>query len=346
MSHLERFTAITSRIERVVMMTTITMLLNGMKDIIPISSVAIIYGSINIACMTLLHTVKNPTGTRVLSCIRRITLFVFTHAVMRASMYPGPGNTTNPREQIILFLKGFAILCALTLVPKIVTDEDDRESFSSQITYAYATNMGRLLDPLHSSRLFTLTTFMFIVTSPQMHAKLRMGNGLFSRIISNSLQAVDLMVFDSFTSQAFSDSGDPFCDLAIILGCFSILWNVHNIYSNMEGIQQFTTWRTAAFISKILSDINMNGITLSILMFLFTLIHSSFSGSSSIVDCTPWIQDLLFLVALNGVVTETQEYIDTIGDVDGIPILFGLIVAITIVNDNAYEFIRNVKQRR
>jgi hypothetical protein len=341
MSYLQSFTQITSRIERVVMMTLITVLLDATKDVIPMACVAIVYGSINIICMTLLRTVKTQTATRVLSCMRRITLFVFTHAVMRSSMNSGSIKIMDTESKIITFLKGFSLLCALTFIPKIVIDEDDGDSFSSQITYAYATNMEGLLYPLYTSRVFTLITFVCIVTTPHIHVQLRRCTGISYRILSNSLQAFDLMVFDAFTSQAFTDSGDVFCDLSIILGCFSILWNFHSIFPDMEGIQQFTTWRTAAVISKIMNDVNLNGITMSIFMFIFTIIHAAFRGNSSIVDGTPWIQDLLFLIALNGIISDTQKYIATMGNTDGIPILFGIVVAMTIVNDSAYEYTRN-----
>jgi hypothetical protein len=319
-------------------MTMISLILKGMQDLISIDWVAILYGSINIICMTMLHTAKAETMIRILSCMRRVTLFIFTHAVMRASMDPGTGNISDSGTMIIIFIKGFALLCALSLIPKIVTDEDDGESFSSQITYAYATNMGGLLNPLRSSRLFTLVTFMFIITSPYLHNHTQLKNKMTSQIMNNCLQAFDLVVFDAFTSQAFVNSGDQFCDLSIIIGSFSILWNFQNISTNMEGIQQFTTWRTAAFISEILNATNITGIKLSILMFLLGLIHAGFSKTSSIVNSTPWLQDLLFLVALNGVITDTQKYIVTIGAVDGIPILFGLVLTLTIVNDIATAY--------
>lgn len=344
MSQIQRFIEITSRIERVVMMTMITILLKAMENIIPIHQVAIIYGSINIICMTLLHTVKTHTPTRILHCIRRITLFVFTHAVMRSSIDASVGNVTDSGEKIILFLKGFAVLCTLTLIPKTVTDEDDGGSFGSQITYAYATSVGGFLDPLQTSRLFTLTSFMFIVLSPNVHSQLNQCAGVHLQIISNCLQAFDLVVFDAFTSQAFIDSGDSFCDLSIILGCFNILWNFHNISPSMEGIQQFTTWRTAAFISKAMNALNVNSITLSVLMIILIMIHSAFSGLNNIGGGIPWLPDLLFLVALNGVVQYVQMYVDTIGSVDGLPVMLGLVLTATIVHDSVNQAVRNTER--
>jgi hypothetical protein len=332
MAYLDNLLSITARIERVIMMSLIRLLLKGMQDIVPIIWVAIIYGSINIFCMTMLHTVKNLTIVRILTCTRRITLFVFTHATMKASLSVDSTNTIDSGNKVILFLKGFAVLCALTLIPKSVTDEDDGESFSSQVTYAYATNMGGLLDPLRASRLFTLTALICIVTSPYIHIHLSRGTGISSRIISNCLQAFDLVVFDAFTSQAFTDSGDSFCDLSIVLGCFCVLWNFQSITPDMDSIQQFTTWRTASFISKILSDIHIDGITLATTIFVLTILHAGFNGSNNITNATPWLQNLLFLIALNGIIAETQAYIVAIGSVDGLPILFGLIVVITTVN--------------
>jgi hypothetical protein len=334
--YLQRFLSITSRIERVIMMSLIRLLLNGMQDLVPMVWVAIIYGSVNIICMTLLHTVKTRMLSRVLYCVRRITLFVFTHAVMRAALDSGPSNTMDSTNMMLLFLKGFTILCTLTLIPQSVIDEDDGDSFSSQITYAYATNMGGFLDTLHTSRLFTLITFVSILVSPQIHSQIDKSSGRISkRIISNCLQAFDLVIFDAFTSQAFIDSGDLFCDLSIVLGSFCVLWNFHTVAPDMAGIQQFTTWRTASFVSNILSNIDISGVTLALVILVLTMLHSEFSGMGSIIDATPWLQDLMFLVSLNGIITETQKYIETIGAVDGIPVLFGLIVIITTVNASA-----------
>jgi hypothetical protein len=325
-------------------MTMITMILKGMEDLIPIAWVAILFGSLNIICMTLLHSVNTDTLRRILCCVRRMTLFIFTHAVMRASMDPGSRNVADSSDKIILFLKGFTILCALTLIPKGVTDEDDGEAFSSQITYAYATNMGGFFDPLRSSRLFTLVTFMFILASPQIHTQVGRGTKISSTISTNFLQAFDLVVFDAFTSQAFIDSGDSFCDLSIILGCFSILWNFQSLSSTMEGVQQFTTWRTAAFISKIMTSVNVDGLQISILMSLMIIAHSEFSGVNSIIDGTPWVPDLLFLVALNGIIQDTQRYISTIGTMDGIPITFGLVLVITILNESVSHYALKAKR--
>jgi hypothetical protein len=339
--HLQRLLAMTSRVERVIMMSLIRLLLKGMQDIVPIVWVAIIYGSMNIVCMTLLHTVNSHTVERILSCARRITLFVFTHAIMKASLDTGTETMTDSSNKVVIFLKGFAVLCFLTLVPKSVTDEDDGEAFSSQITYAYATNMGGVLDPLHTSRLFTLVTLLCIVVSPQIHRRIDKNN----RILSNCIQALDLVVFDAFTSQAFVESGDSFCDLSIVLGSFCILWNFQNIAPDMNGIQQFTTWRTAAFVSKILGDIQIDGITLAVMIFVLTMIHSQLIGCSSIIDATPWMQDLMFLVSLNGIISETQAYIEAIGTIDGVPIMFGLIVMITTINVSTVQYSQRYAQK-
>ena len=325
------------------MMTMISLILNGTEGLIPITWVAVLYGSINIICMTMLHTARSDTFIRILSCVRRVSLFIFTHAVMKASMESGTQNISDTHNRIIPFVKGFSLLCALTLIPKMVTDEDDGESFSSQITYAYATNMEGLLDPLHSSRLFTLITFIFIISSPVLHKTLEAQQRISSPILSNCLQALDLVVFDAFTSQAFVESGDHFCDLSIILGSFSILWNFQNVSTNMEGIQQFTTWRTATFITKILTATQITGIRMSVLMFLLSLTHAGFSGSSGFLHSTPWLQDLMFLIALNGVISDTSDYVRTIGAVDGISIMFGLVLTITIVNDTAMVYARKTK---
>jgi hypothetical protein len=253
---------------------------------------------------------------------------------MRAALDAGPSDTMDSTSTVVFFLTGFTILCTLTLIPKIVTDEDDGDSFSSQVTYAYATNMGGFLDILHTSRVFTLVTLLCILVSPQAHGQIEKGytGGISKRIISNCLQAFDLVIFDAFTSQAFVESGDPFCDLSIVLGSFCVLWNFQTIAPDMNGIQQFTTWRTASFVSNILSAIEISGVTMAIVFFVLAMLHSEFTGRSSIIDATPWLQDLMFLVSLNGIITATQASIDSIGVVDGVPVLFGLIVIITTVN--------------
>jgi hypothetical protein len=323
---LQRISSVMSRIERVVMLSLIRLLLNSTDGVVPSAWTAVIYASVNIGSMALLHTVPHRSSiARVLSCTRRVSLFIFTHAVMRASL--GTGASSH----VMSLVKGFAVVSALTLIPQSMIDEDDGEQFTTQIMYAYTTNSEGVLDPLRSSRVFSLIALTAIIGLPHLRSALlkKVHN---SKVVSTICEAFELVVFDGFTSQVFTDSGDSFCDLAIVIGSFSILWQFQSIADEMQGIQQYTTWRTASFVSRILNDIDLNGVTLAVIIFTISMLDFKFNNTS-IINRIPWIQDLMFLVGLNGILDVIQTYIKNIGTIDGIPVLFGLVIIISTINN-------------
>jgi len=243
----------------------------------------------------------------------------------------GSGNSDNPQARITTLVKGTGVLAALTLIPSSISEEDDGEQFMTQIIYAFSTNTQGILDPLRDSRVFGLIAFVYIIISPYLKQEL-LNIKYGARVTSTLCQASNLVFFDAFTVNVFTDSGDPFCDLAIIIGVFSTLWNFQNVSEDMQGIQQFTTWRTASFVSNILGDIHLNGFTLTTSVFVTATLLGN------LLDKIPWLQDLLFLVGLNGIIQEVQAYIGTVQDEEGFPILFGFIVIIATINSSISNY--------
>lgn len=326
-----------SRIERVVMFSLINLFLKLMTTVAPLIWTALIYGSINLISMTLLHTLSSNgsrSTTRTIICIRRVTLFVFSHAVMRATLddTDGSGHASDTQDRVTTLVKGTAVLSALTLIPSSVSDEDDGEQFMTQIIYAFSTNTQGILDPLRDSRVFGLIAFIYIIVSPYIKHEL-LNLRVCARVTSTLCQASNLVFFDAFTMNIFTDSGDPFCDLAIIIGVFSTLWNFQNVSEDMQGIQQFTTWRTASFVSKIMADIHLTGFTMTIAV----LVSVALLGNR--MDTVPWLQDLMFLIGLNGVIQEVQAYVGTVRVEEGFPILFGFIIVIATINASVSYYI-------
>jgi hypothetical protein len=165
-------TTITSRMERVIMLSIISLFLKMMESITPILWTTVFIGSLNILSMTVLHTIQ-PGGSvpRLLYVIRRVTLFIFSHAIMNATMSDSDGtaNSEDAKDKILVIIKGLAVLAALTLIPPSIAAEDDGDQFSSQIVYAFSTNVVGILKPLQSSRIFVIISFMVILISP--HAR-------------------------------------------------------------------------------------------------------------------------------------------------------------------------------
>jgi hypothetical protein len=329
---MARLTSTMSRIERVVMFSLINLFLKFMTTVAPLAWTTFFYGSLNLISMTLLHTIPSTgfgSTKRILTCLRRVTLFVFSHAVMRASLEDndGSGNSIDFKDRLTTLVKGTAVLAALTLIPSSISEEDDGEQFMTQIIYAFSTNTQGILDPLRDSRVFGLIAFVYIIVSPYMKQELvnlRYG----ARVTSTLCQASNLVFFEAFTVNVFTDSGDPFCDLAIIIGVFSTLWNFQNISTDMQGIQQWTTWRTASFVCKIFSEIHLTGFTMTTSVFVTATLLGN------VLDTIPWLQDLMFIIGLNGIIEVVQTYIGTVRDEEGFPILFGFIIIIATINSS------------
>jgi hypothetical protein len=330
---------ITSRIERVVMLSIIQLLLRMMSVSTPILWTTIIIGSINILCMTLLHTMpKVGTATRLVYCIRRVTLFIFSHAIMRATMSDTDGTmqSQDPKDRLMLIIKGVTVLAALTLIPESITSEDDGDQFTSQIVYAFSTNVEGILDPLRDSRVFAFVAFAVIVYSPYVRVMLR-GTPYNSRVVLSICDVANLVFFDAFTGVAFVETGDPFGDIAVILGVFGLLWNFHGVSSDLQGIQQFTTWRTATFISKIFNEVGLNDLTLATLVFTTV---SILTHTPQLTRSVPWVTDLLFLIGLSGFISYVTRYVSLTDEGNGLTILVGFIIIITTINNNISQMAR------
>jgi hypothetical protein len=332
---------ITSRIERVVMLSIIRLFLKMMETVTPILWTTVFIGSINILCMTILHTIKTGGSfARTIYCLRRVTLFVFSHAIMKATMSDGDGmaNSPDPKNRVLVSIKGLAVLGALKLLPSSVAAEDDGEQFSSQIIYAFSTNVTGVLSPLEDSRVFMLVSFVIILVSP--YARIGFLNATYqSRLVGPMCDVTNLIFFDAFSTVTFAPSGDKFLDLAIILGVFSLLWNFHGTSADLHGIQQFTTWRTATFITLIFSEIQLTGITLATLMFVTITILHHIPVVSRLI---PWLIDLIFLVGLNGAIRDVTFYVDSVGDKNGFPVLLGFIIVIATINAIVSHFQKSV----
>lgn len=291
--------------------------------------------------MTILHTVSSVGSvTRTLSCLRRVTLFLFSHAIMKATMSDVDGSSLSVdlKDRVMVVIKGLAVLAALKLIPRSVSDEDDGEQFTSQIVYAFSTNVSGILNPLQESRVFVIISFAVIMVSPYARkGVIKAAHN--ARLVGPMCDVTNLIFFDAFSFVTFSPSGDRFLDLAIILGTFSLLWNFHGASADLQGIQQFTTWRTATFITVIFSEIHLTGVTLATLMFVaVTLLRHIPLATKTI----PWLTDLLFLVGLNGAIKDVTSFVNTIGDRNGIPVLLGFIIIIATINNAISRMQRTV----
>jgi hypothetical protein len=326
-----KISTVMSRVERVIMLSIIRLLLNMLTSVTPILWATVIVGSVNMICMTILHTMKSTGSShRAIICVRRVTLFVFSHAVMRATMADTDGSmqSNDAKDQLMTIMKGIAVLSALTLMPKSIAEEDDGEQFTSQIVYAFSTNVGGVLHPIQSSRVFPIIVFLAIVASSQIRGSiLHIFHN--ARLVSPICDVANLVFFDAFTTVTFVESGDSLCDIAIIIGIFGLLWNFQSKSPDLQNVQQFTTWRTAAFITKIFSNVGLSGHTLSILIFVTVSLASYKRNERPVV---PWLEDLLFLVGLNAVISDVSNYVIAVGDAEGLPVLLSVIVIIATIN--------------
>jgi hypothetical protein len=313
------------------MLSIIRLFLGIMENIAPILWTTVLVFTLNIICMTIMHTITTTGATtRILNCFRRVSLFMFSHAIMKATMSDTDGtvDATDPKDRLLVVIKGLTVIAALTLIPKNISDEDDGEQFTSQIVYAFSTNVTGILTPLHESRVFIFISFVVILLSPYARTAV-LTTTHNTKIIGPMWDVVNLVFFDAFSAVAFISSGDRFCDLAIILGVFSLLWNFHGASADLQGIQQFTTWRTATFISTIFTEIYLTGFTLATLIFV---VVSILGHTHSITKMIPWLIDLLVLVGLNGAINDVVSFVNSIGDRMGIPVLLGFVIIIATIN--------------
>lgn len=318
------------------MLSIIRLLLKMMESVAPILWTTVIVGSVNIICMTMLHTIHPGCSSyRVITCVRRVTLFVFSHAIMKATMADTDGtiNSEDAKDRLMVVMKGITVLAALTLIPESVSAEDDGEQFTSQIVYAFSTNVGGVLDPLHSSRIFPIIAFAMIVASPHIRRCI-MDSSRNARLVAPICDVANLVFFDAFTSVAFIESGDRLCDIALILGIFGLLWNFQSAAPDLQNVQQFTTWRTATFITNIFAGIGLSGYTLALLVFTCVSLTSyTHKGQPAI----PWLSDLLFLVGLNGVMSDISQYVVAVGDTEGLPVLLSVVIIIATINESVSQ---------
>ena len=241
----------------------------------------------------------------------------------------GTVAATDAKDRIMVILKGITVLAALTLLPNSVALEDDGDQFKSQVVYAFATNVGGVLDPLRASRLFPIISFAVIVTFPHIRQWITSTKHT-ARLYPLMCDVANLVFFDAFTSVAFAPSGDEVCDIAIILGIFGLLWKFQAVSPDLQNIQQFITWRTASFVSAILQKFGLQGHTLAILVFAASSL-TTFTRTSG-QPAMPWLDDLAFLVGLNGVISDVSLYVKSIGDAQGLPVLFGVIIIVATAN--------------
>jgi hypothetical protein len=329
----QKVSTVMSRVERVVMLSIIRLLLKMMASVAPILWGTVIIGSVNILCMTIIHTIHvSSSSFRAISSVRRVSLFVFSHAIMRATMSDEDGTmvSEDAKDRILVIIKGITILAALTLVPESVSLEDDGEQFKSQVVYAFSLNVGGVLEPLYSNRLFPIISFAIIVSSSHIRRSL-MENTYNARLVALICDVANLVFFDAFTTVAFIDSGDSLCDIAIIIGIFGLLWNLQSMVPDLQSIQQFTTWRTATYITNIFETIGLSGHTLALLVFVSTVLTAYKRKGRPVV---PWLEDLLFLVGLNGVIKDVSDYVASVGDMEGLPVLLSVIIIIATINDS------------
>jgi hypothetical protein len=251
---------------------------------------------------------------------------------MQATMADEDGSmdSDDPKNRLMVFVKGIAVLGALTLLPVSVCEEDDGDQFKSQLVYAFSTNVGGVLDPLQSSRLFPMMAFAMVIASPYIREYV-VDATHHAKLVAPICDVANLVFFDAFTTVAFIDSGDSLSDIAIILGIFGLLWNFQSASPDLQSIQQFTTWRTATFITTIFASVGLEGHTLAMFIFVSVTLTSFTRKGKQVI---PWAEDLLFLVGLNGIIKDVTFYVTTLGDGAGLPVLLSVIIIIATINES------------
>jgi hypothetical protein len=312
-----------SRIERVVMLSLINLILNQVNRLISMQWISVFSLATNLVCIVSLQKASERIVTnRVVFGVKKVSLFIFTHALMRATVPFG-----NSWSQVLV--QGIAVLSALCLIPDRFSKEEEGEQFASQVVYAYAINVEGLLRPFLNSRVFNVVAVFVIVSSAALRTSEINKTFLAKTMVLNYvLEAFDLIVFDSFTENAFIESGDHFCDLSVVFFVFVLLWNIQQQMNGISGIQQFTTWRVAQYVSDILQRYGLQDTALlllsTVLVLLMSLQH---------VPHARWSQDLCLLIAIQSCVALVTVYLDSMGDLDGLPVLISVTVIITFVND-------------
>ena len=317
-----------SRIERVVMLSLIYLILTQLHRLLSMKWIAIFSLATNLVCVVSLQQASQVGVTnRVVYCLRKVTLFIFTHSLMRATV-----PVENSWSQVLV--QGMAVLAALCLIPVRFSEEEEGDQFASQVVYAYAINVEGLLHPLHYSRVFNAVAVFVIISSAALRST-ETNKAFLAKagVLNYVLQAFDLILFDSFTENTFRESGDHFCDLSVVFFVFVLLWNVQQQISGISGIQQFTTWRVARYISDILERYGIQPESLLLLSTVFVLLLSLHHIPLRHAPQGKWSQELGLLIAIQSSVSLVTVYLDSMGDLDGLPVLLSVTVIVTFVND-------------
>ena len=313
-----------SRIERVVMLSLINLILVQLQRLLSMQWISVFSLATNLICVVFLQKVIQgfKITNRIVFCVRKISLFVFTHALMRATI-----PVENTWSQVLV--QGVAVLAALCLLPVRFTEEAEGDQFASQVVYAYALNVEGFLHPLSYSRVFNIIAVFLIISSAALRSM--ESNKTFltkAPVLNYVLQAFDLILFDSFTENTFRESGDHFCDLSVVFFVFILLWNTQQRISGISGIQQYTTWRVSRYISEILQRYGVQNNALLVMSTVFVLLMSLQKNPQG-----GWSQDLGLLVAIQACVSIVTTFLNSMGDLDGLPVLLSVTVMFTFAND-------------
>lgn len=306
---------VASRVERVVMLALLQIILSQLRRYAALSWIAIIF----FALWLTLAVVEQVSGSkdtekRVLRVFQRLALYVTIHSVMRATMPPG-------NSAIKIFTYGFGTLGALSLLPRNGLAEAEQSQLSSQITYAYATATEGILQPLQENRTFVMLSLFLIFAAPQLEKRISERVA----VAGMFFEAFDLVVFDSFTTAFFIETGDNFADIAIIVFVFVVLWHAQERFEAMRSIQQFTSWRIAGALQQELSDLQLPP-TLAIAAGIAVLAAPKPSNIS-------WLSSLVFLLTLNITLNMLQQFLNDMGNLDAIPVLLSVAAVTATVND-------------
>ena len=313
-----------SRIERVVMLTLINLILLQLQRFISMKWITVFSLAANLVCVVFLQKIYkgNMITNRIVLCLRKISLFVFTHALMRATV-----PNENSWSQVLV--QGVAVLAALCLLPIRFSKEEEGDQFASQVVYAYAINVEGFLHPLTYSRVFNIIAVFLIIGSAALRSTKSNKTFLTKAPVFNYiLQAFDFILFDSFTENTFRESGDHFCDLSVVFFVFILLWNSQQLISGISGIQQYTTWRVSKYISDILQRHGIEDNSLLVMSTVFVLLVSLQKSTQD-----RWSQDLGLLISIQACVSIVTKFLNSMGDLDGLPVLLSVIVMVTFVNN-------------
>lgn len=312
-AHMSDIETVVARVERVVMLTLVQLLLFYLTQSLSITWIVVFSAMISVGMLLLLQLTRPYSSVwYLINVARRVSVYVVVHGSMRA--------TTPPEYSAVLVLVyGTATLSALAVLTSHAHLPDgDAERLVSQIVYAYAIAVQGTLAALRNNRTFGLVAFAL------MSCGTALRNALESRVLVADimLQALDLVAFESYTTAFFTDSGDSFNDIGLVVFSYVLLSTMQQQLQGMQSTKQYVVWRIAARLLSELRELDASlALVLGASVLLLACIKLFFPPRFF-----PWLPPLVFLVAVNAATGLLQAYLDTMGLLDTLPVLLSIAV--------------------